>query len=817
MIEQRPKKPFTSDRSQWIWSTEGSHQRPAGGSPSHYEVRRFRRVFRVESGSSPELTVHVTADSRYVFYCNGSRVGRGPAKGDITHHFYETFDLSPLLRDGENVLAALVMDMSRVATRPDALGPPTSVMTYAGGFLLEGELRMPDGSATSLSTDGEWRVSVDRAFHFQNDHTTYEGFIGYFERVDLSLIPDGWLDPGYDETGWQEARPLYAGELLETRRDPKSPYGLLPRMIPLLEEGPVSRFAEVFLPGGAAASPDWMALLAGEDVVEIPARTEVEVILDTGRLTTAFPTVEVEGGNGAGISLQYAEALRLPWGTPGAELLGQKQSLANLASAFADESTSWTFDRRGFMTGWHDLYTLSGGVRTIEPFHWRTFRFVGVRIVTGSESLRIRGLHHRFTAYPFDTKGHFESSDPEHAAFWKKSLWTMRLCSHETYEDGPYYEQMQYAGDTRITAMISILTTGDGRLARQALHQFDWSRLPDGLTHSRYPSRFMQVIPSWSLHWASLACDYLRLTGDRETVAELVTGIRAVVDWFRRRVGRRGLPEDLPYWNTVDWCPDWQRGQPPGWDEGPTCVISSQYLHALRELAWLEERVGDKGRVSGLEAEAAQTAAAIRSVFWSAADELFRDRPGGPEFSQAGNAWAVVSGAADREQCRALAGHFPFDPRLARASFFGLHYVFQANQMLGVYEKHFQRMFEPWSFMNRFGLDTWAEETSFWRSLCHAWSAHPVLEFIRVILGVESTESGFATVKLVPLACGLDHASGTVMTPQGPIEVAWQIGNGQFNYEASLPDGVVGWLRLPGMDKPEKVAGRVVRSSRHCG
>ena len=139
MIEQRQKKPFTSDLSQWIWSTEGSHQRPAEGSPSHYEVRRFRRVFRMEAGSSPELTVHVTADSRYVLYCNGSRVGRGPTKGDITHHFYETYDLSTLLRDGENVLAALVMDMSRVATRPDALGPPTSVMTYAGGFLLEGD------------------------------------------------------------------------------------------------------------------------------------------------------------------------------------------------------------------------------------------------------------------------------------------------------------------------------------------------------------------------------------------------------------------------------------------------------------------------------------------------------------------------------------------------------------------------------------------------------------------------------------------------------------------------------------------------------
>ena len=35
------------------------------------------------------------------------------------------------------------------------------------------------------------------------------------------------------------------------------------------------------------------------------------------------------------------------------------------------------------------------------------------------------------------------------------------------------------------------------------------------------------------------------------------------MDWFRRHAGKHGLPEFLPYWNTVDWCPDWQRGQPP--------------------------------------------------------------------------------------------------------------------------------------------------------------------------------------------------------------------------------------------------------------
>ncbi len=122
-----PFSPFMSstpfvNRAAWIWSAEGSHAVPAadGASPSHYQVRYFRRTFDVAEGAAAQLQVHVSADSRYLLYCNGRLVGRGPAKGDIVHHFYDTFDLGPELRAGRNAIAALVLDMSRVAHRSTA-------------------------------------------------------------------------------------------------------------------------------------------------------------------------------------------------------------------------------------------------------------------------------------------------------------------------------------------------------------------------------------------------------------------------------------------------------------------------------------------------------------------------------------------------------------------------------------------------------------------------------------------------------------------------------------------------------------------------
>ncbi|HTO04738.1 MAG TPA: hypothetical protein VL069_13595, partial [Opitutus sp.] len=172
-----PAQPFVNSAS-WIWSSEGSHSAasPEDSTPSHYQVRLFRRTFEVVEPKQVSLHVDLSADSRYLFFCNGVFVGRGPAKGDVNHHFYDSFDLTPHLCAGRNVLAALVLDMSRVAHRPALLGAPCSVMTYTGGFVLEGAVKSKSGAVlVDVRTDASWKVAVDRAHRFQNEGTTFEG------------------------------------------------------------------------------------------------------------------------------------------------------------------------------------------------------------------------------------------------------------------------------------------------------------------------------------------------------------------------------------------------------------------------------------------------------------------------------------------------------------------------------------------------------------------------------------------------------------------------------------------------------------------
>jgi alpha-L-rhamnosidase len=779
------EKPFVNSAS-WIWSAEGSHAAPPpeAATPSHYQVRYFRRTFDVADPAAAALTVHVSGDSRYLFFCNGTLLGRGPAKGDVNHHFYETFDLAPHLRRGRNVLAALV--------------PPCSVMTYTGGFVLEGSVQArAGGPSVDLRTDEQWKVAVDKAHRFQNEQTTFEGYLGYFEHRVSGLIPVGWNTPEFDDAAWPAAHVLFKAELLENRRDPASPYGLMPRMVPMLEEGAPERFKDAFLAGGTPVSTAWKALLEKGQPITLPANETVTLVLDANELTTAFPHLAVTGGAGSVVRLTYAEALRLPWNTPGAQLLGKQQSLANLASHFADESRGWTFDRRGAVTGWCDIWEPSGRDEVFEPLHWRAFRYIGLQLKVGPAPLTLRAVQHRFTAYPYHVTATFNSSDPALDKIWQVGLHTMRMCSHETFEDCPHYEQMQYAGDTMITSKLGMLTTGDYRLSRQALYHFDWSRLSDGLTQARFPSRLVQIIPAWSIHWITNIKDYFYCTGDRATVKDLLSGVRAVLDWYRRHADADGLPAKMPFWNITDWCPWWPRGVVPGADTGPTCIHAAQFINALDEAALLVGQLGGTAEAEALGREAAGLRHTAHARFWSEAEGLYFDRPGGPEVSQYGNAWAIVAGLAGERERAIILQRFPHDEKLAPGSFFWWHTGFAALAKCGRTDD-LPKYLGPWHESVGYGLSTFVEENSYWRSLCHAWSAHPVLEFQQRILGVTATEPGFARVRIAPNRCGLTHAAGSVCTPRGLIEVAWRVAEGKFHLKITGPAGIEVAVAVPG-------------------
>ena len=108
-----------------------------------------------------------------------------------------------------------------------------------------------------------------------------------------------------------------------------------------------------------------------------------------------------------------------------------------------------------------------------------------------------------------------------------------------------------YVGDTRLQALVTYTLTRDDRLPRAALRQFDDSRLPSGLTQSRYPSRVTQVITPFALWWVGMVHDYALWRDDPALVRELLPGVRAVIDGFGRFLNADGLVEAPAGWSPV--------------------------------------------------------------------------------------------------------------------------------------------------------------------------------------------------------------------------------------------------------------------------
>ena len=140
------------------------------------------------------------------------------------------------------------------------------------------------------------------------------------------------------------------------------------------------------------------------------------------------------------------------------------------------------------------------------------------------------------TGYPFNLNSSITTNDP---AFEKKyGMWDGVQLSYVPLRrtfDCPYYEQLQYTGDTRIQALISLYLTGDDRLMKKAINDYNNSRFSDGLTQSRYPCNDMQVIPPFSLFWISMIYDYWMHRQDDTWIQSLLNGMRDVIPLARTK------------------------------------------------------------------------------------------------------------------------------------------------------------------------------------------------------------------------------------------------------------------------------------------
>ena len=745
-----PDRP-TEWTARWISAPDAS--------PFAFGVYHFRRTITLPAVPG-SFVVHVTADNRYQLFVNGRRVVWGPARGHLSAWPYETVDLAPHLRSGRNVIAAVVWNFGEHA--------PLAQQTWQTGFLMQGH----SAAERAVDTTDAWQVLASTAVTpLPVSFATVRGYwaAGPGERVDGAAYPWGWEQPDFDAARWPRA---VAGDPARPReaRDAHSRHMLVPRAIPLMEERVerIPRHREAATAGIPAGFP------AVPADVRIGPRSRRRVLLDRNELTTAFPELEVSGGAGARISMRYAEALYT--GAKGNE------------KGHRDEVTGKTF------AGYGDEFLPGGGGRQVfRPLWWRTFRYIELSIETKDAPLVLHDIRSVATSYPFVKTARFEAGRPDLSTMVDVGWRTARVCAHETYMDCPYYEQLQYAGDTRIQALVSYYMSGDGRLARQAIEAIDASRTAEGLTFSRAPSRLPQYIPPFSLWWIGMVHDFARYQDDRAFVRAQLPGVRAILQYFASRQQGEGSLRNVGWWGFVDWVEGWEDGVPPVGTQGESALHDLQLLLAYQYAADLETDHGNRAQAGAYRAAATTLSTAIRRTYWSPQRRLYLDTATGPHVSQHAQALAILAGLPSAEEREPLVERMLSDADLSPASIYFKYYVHQAVIRAGLGDRYLDLLGE-WRRMLDVGLTTWAENAEPTRSDAHAWGASPNIEFLRTILGVDSAAPGFARVAITPHLGALPSVSGRVPHPKGFVDASLtRVGEG-LDAQITLPAGIEGQL-----------------------
>jgi hypothetical protein len=743
--------------------------RAEGTSPFDFGVYHFRRSFSLNA--KPErFVIHVSADNRYQLYVNGTRVVWGPARGDLFHWRYETVDIAPWLRDGANVLAAVVWNFGVHA--------PEAQQTWQTGFLLQSD----SAEGKAVDTGPAWKGIRNAAYMpIPYSHAEMRGYfvVGPGERIDGASYPWGWEQPDFDDTEWKPAQAISPGAPRESRDGPNR-WMLVPRSIPLMEETPqrIPRLRKV----DGISPPAGFPGAGGK--LQIPANTRATLLLDQSHLTTGYPELTVSGGRGATVSLGYAEALYQPGGRRGAK--GNR-----------DEVEGKEF------IGYRDVFTLDGGARRrYRPLWWRTWRYLEVKIETSGEALTIDELTGVYTGYPFVRKAKFDAGDERLTSFLDIGWRTARLCAHETYMDCPYYEQLQYIGDTRIQALVSVYNSGDTRLMRNAIEQMDHTRTPEGATQSRGPTRQQQYIPSFSLWWIGMVHDYWMYVPDPGFVKRMLTGTRAVLGFFEGLQKENGSLGHIPWWRYVDWANEWQGGQPPEEPEGSCAPFDLQLILALDWAAQLEEALGWRALAERYRNNAARLRAAVPGLYWDSGRGLFADTPKRKHYSEQTNVLAILAGVAP--DAGPLMRRILEDRTLVRSSYYFLHYLHSALVLAGEGDRYLS-LLGDWDAMRKAGLTTWAERqegaTNASRSDCHAWSASPNVHLFRLVAGIDSAAPGFAKVRIAPHLGPLTRLEVAVPHPAGEVMVSYRVEGARLRAKIAMPEGVEGQLLWRGNRK----------------
>jgi alpha-L-rhamnosidase len=688
--------------------------------------------------------LYATALGAYDMRINGERVSDALLAPEMTvardHLLYQSYDVTGLVKSGANALAAMVGDgwyASPFGWRIERYGFGPAPRR------LRAQLRLDyaDGSSEWVATGPDWRAAPSPILKSE----IYDG-----ETYDARLECAGWDRPGFDDSGWAQAK---VGEAPEAR--------LVAQTSPALKATGTRRAITVSEPQ--------------------PGR----YVFDFGQNFSGWVRIRASGPAGTDITAKFAELLN-PDGTA---------DLANLRLAKATDS-----------------FTLAGsGAEMFEPhFTYHGFRYVEVAGYPGMPTADdIVGIVVHSACR--ETGSMTFADAPLLQTIWQNALWSQRSNFFSVPTDCPQRdERMGWMGDIQVFLDAAAFNMEVDPFIRRFLLEARAAQRPDGAYPIVVPQplSFPDVVTAgWSEAGIILPWQLWQRYGDTAVIDENWAAMHAWMDFVARgnpdHVWRNDRGLDLGDWLSVD-------AIKPDDETTPRELCATAYwawsAALMAEMADATGRTDDARRYRDLRAAIGQAFAAE----FVAADGTAGN---GSQASQV-LALFMDLVPADRRDAAAgvLAADIRRRGMKLSTGFLGTPYILDvladAGRMDEVAGLLLQTGYPSWGYMPEKGATTmwerWNGDTGdlSMNSYNHYAFGAIVGFFYRRLAGIAPAAPGFRRIAARPLWLPqVGRVSARYDSLVGPIETSTE-GNAErlTRFVLSIPANTVAEVELPAGD-----------------
>ena len=469
----------------------------------------FRKAFTTK-GAVKSAKLYASGLGVFDLFMNGRRVGVDgtevydelkPGWTDYRKEVnYMTYDVTPLMREGDNVLGAQVSNGWWA-------GPIAHGMygTPALGFIAKLRIEYEDGSVEHVVTNTEWASSFCGPVMMGD---IYNG-----ETYDARR-ESNWTSPEYDASGWNctAVNTDFRGEITAFRGQTvrvREAFCLTPKAITVYEGAKPT--------GTTYGEINVTRTLGGTESLRLKAGETA--LFDLGQNMTGWVRFTVKGDAGTKLRVKFGEMLN---DTGASDRLNDGPG-----------GSLYTYNLR---TAGATLYYTLRGAEEGETFH-PSNTFFGFRYceVTTTSDVEITSLEGQFVGSELEEHATFETSHPDVNQLYSNIRWSQRDNFLSIPTDCPQRdERLGWTGDIQVFGRTATYHADTRAFLRKWLNDLRQSQREDGAYPeiAPFPNFWGFGTGGWADAGVIVPWTVYLMTGDQAVLGECYASMTRYMDWL---------------------------------------------------------------------------------------------------------------------------------------------------------------------------------------------------------------------------------------------------------------------------------------------